>query len=271
MLSQHDMIQRLRQLCLADARLEAAMLYGSFPYGEGDAFSDIDAILYFSDEDLPTIDQQAWVSQIASVELYYHNEFGNGAAIFANLVRAEFHFDPASDIPKLRQWRGVISFPSLADAVLVDKTSVLSQHLRVLIGPAPAHNTPDEAQFLCHSFLNWFLFGVNVCARGEEARGLEILHLVQDYLLRMVRLLEGQTAHWITPTRAVEQEISPASYARLRDCTAPLTRRALWGAYKAAWGWGNEMMVELAQQYELTRLDALTARIEHHLYQHMPD
>ncbi len=39
----------------------------------------------------------------------------------------------------------------------------------------------------------------------------------------------------------------------------------------ACLGWGNEMMVELAQQYELSRLDALTARIEHHLYQHMPD
>lgn len=270
MIPQQSMIHRLRQVCLADERLLAAMLYGSFACEEGDAFSDIDAILYFADADLPAVEQPAWVSQIAPVWLYYHNEFGSGVAIFANLVRAEFHFEPASDIPKLAQWRGVMAFPTLEGALLVDKTGALSPHLRLLVGPPPNRRQPGEAQFLCQSFLNWFLFGVNVCARGEAARGLEILHLVQDYLLRMARLLQGQTAHWVTPTRALEQEILPASYARLRDCTAPLASPSLWRAYAAAWDWGSEMMAELIQQFAIDPLDELTASLDHHLRQHMP-
>ncbi len=229
MIPQQSMIHRLRQVCLADERLLAAMLYGSFACEEGDAFSDIDAILYFADADLPAIEQSAWVSQIAPVWLYYHNEFGSGVAIFANLVRAEFHFEPASDIPKLAQWRGVMAFPTLEGALLVDKTGALSPHLRLLVGPPPDRRQPGEAQFLCQSFLNWFLFG-----------------------------------------RALEQEILPASYARLRDCTAPLASPSLWRAYAAAWDWGSEMMAELIQQFAIDPLDELTASLDHHLRQHMP-
>src|SRR3954447_5748983 len=40
---QEAMIARLRDLCLQDERVVAALLYGSFTRGEGDAFSDIEA------------------------------------------------------------------------------------------------------------------------------------------------------------------------------------------------------------------------------------
>jgi lincosamide nucleotidyltransferase len=42
MLPQEQLIARVRALCHADERLDAAMMYGSFVYGEGDAYSDIE-------------------------------------------------------------------------------------------------------------------------------------------------------------------------------------------------------------------------------------
>ncbi len=262
MLPQQAMIARLRQICQDDSHLLAAMLYGSFTRGEADQFSDIDVMLFFQDDALAGLDQTAWINQIAPVELYYHNEFGNGVAIFDNLVRAELHFDPASDMPKLEQWRGTVWFPSPADTVLVDKTGRLARHLEPLLGPAPTHNSAEDARFINQSFLNWFLFGVNVCARGEDARALEILRIVQDYLLRMARMLEGRTEHWITPTRAAERELSPAAYERFRACAAALDRPAIERAYGAAWRWGSEMMAALAARYGVELATGLMTKIE---------
>ncbi len=217
MLPQTEMIERLRQLCQADQRLVAAMLYGSFALDEADRYSDIDCLLYFQEASLPDIDQQAWLNQIAPLELYYHNEFGNGVAIFANLVRSEFHFDPVSKMQDLASLQGKITFPSLEAALLVDKSGQLAQHIQPLIGRPPDHNTPQEVQFLSDSFFNWMLFGLNVLARGEQARAWEILRLLQDYLLKMARLKEEITAHWISPTKAAELELSPQSYRRFEN------------------------------------------------------
>jgi hypothetical protein len=60
----------------ADVRLLQAI-------GEGDRFSDIEFYLFFADEVPDGLqEQEAWVGQIAPLELYYVNEFGNGTAIF---------------------------------------------------------------------------------------------------------------------------------------------------------------------------------------------
>ena len=67
---QEALIARLRYLCLRDERVVAALLYGSFTRGEGDAFSDIEAALFFVEDALRTLNQQAWVQQIAPVALY---------------------------------------------------------------------------------------------------------------------------------------------------------------------------------------------------------
>src|SRR5215212_4548308 len=88
MLPQEVMIEKTRELCYKDERLVAALMYGSFALGEGDRFSDIEFYLFFEDEATEGLEEQAWVAQIAPLALYYVNEFGNGSAIFENLVRA---------------------------------------------------------------------------------------------------------------------------------------------------------------------------------------
>lgn len=260
---QQTMIDTLRRVCHEDARVEAAMLYGSFAYGEADEFSDLDVLLYFDDEALKDLDQQAWAAQIHPIALSYINDFGIRAIIFDNLVRGEFHFDPASTIPHLERFKGVLWFPS--SAILLDRDGKLAHHLQVL-AEKPQRDTPKVRATLCNEFLNRFLFSINVLKRGELMRAVELLVGLNDLLLQMIRLDEKQTDHWITPTRAAETELSAAAYDRLIQCTAPCDKSALWEAYHAAWQLGKTWIDAQNQTY-----NALITKIDQRLNEYYPE
>jgi lincosamide nucleotidyltransferase len=260
------MIERTRQLCREDERLVAAMMYGSFTQGEGDGFSDIEFILFFEDDALENVDQQRWVSKISPVELYYVNEYGNGTAIFEGLIRGEFHFDRASDIGKIDEsWRETGWFPSLDDALVLDRTGELARRLRAVVGLPLERDTPERIRFARDSFINWLLFGSNLVARGEVARALDLLFFVQRYLLHMVRLLEGKTEHWPSPSKALESDISRAAYARYAACTARLNGEDIRSAYLSAWEWGKEMMEVLGGRHGLESPATLLERMDQRL------
>ncbi|MBA3791073.1 MAG: lincosamide nucleotidyltransferase Lnu(F) [Rubrobacter sp.] len=266
MLGQGAMIERTRQLCREDERLVAAMMYGSFAQGEGDGFSDIEFILFFEDDALENVDQQRWVSKISPVELYYVNEYGNGTAIFEGLIRGEFHFDRASDIGKIDEsWRETGWFPSLDDALVLDRTGELARRLRAVVGLPLERDTPERIRFARDSFINWLLFGSNLVARGEDARALDLLFFVQRYLLHMVRLLEGKTEHWPSPSKALESDISRAAYARYAACTARLNGEDIRSAYLSAWEWGKEMMEVLGGRHGLESPATLLERMDQRL------
>jgi lincosamide nucleotidyltransferase len=266
MLQQEAMIERVRRICCLDERLTAAMMYGSFVQSEGDEFSDIEFILFFDDDARGDIDQEEWVSQIAPVALYLVNEFGVGTAIFDNLVRGEFHFDKASDIEKVDEsWRRTDWLPSLDAALVVDRTGELTRRLKMVVGPPLDRGTPEQVRFVCHNFINWFLFGLNLLDRGELARALDYLGFVQRYLLWMVRLLERTTTHWPTPSKALERDISEAAYARYAACTARLDEETLWSAYLSAWGWGKEMTLSLAERHDVVLPSTLYGRLDRRL------
>jgi lincosamide nucleotidyltransferase len=268
MLQQEAMIERVRYLCRLDERLEAAMMYGSFAQFEGDEFSDIEFILFFYHEVLGDVNQEEWVTRIAPVELYFVNEYGNGTAIFENLIRGEFHFDRASDIQKIDEsWRETDWFPSLETALVLDRTGELTCRLRSIVGPALAQGTPERIRFLCNCFINWFLFGSNLLARGELARALDLLGIVQDQLIRMIRISERSTEHWFNPSKLLEKDISEASYARFVACTANLNEEALWSAYLSAWYWGTELMSSLAEGHGVALPAALLDRLDQRLAQ----
>jgi lincosamide nucleotidyltransferase len=268
MLQQEAMIERVRYLCRLDERLEAAMMYGSFAQFEGDEFSDIEFILFFYDEVLGDVNQEEWVTRIAPVELYFVNEYGNGTAIFENLIRGEFHFDRASDIQKIDEsWRETDWFPSLETALVLDRTGELTCRLRSIVGPTLAQGTPERIRFLCNCFINWFLFGSNLLARGELARALDLLGIVQDQLIRMIRISERSTEHWFNPSKLLEKDISEASYARFVACTANLNEEALWSAYLSAWYWGTELMSSLAEGHGVALPAALLDQLDQRLAQ----
>lgn len=264
MLQQEAMIERTRRVCKEDERLAAAMMYGSFAQGEGDRFSDIEFILFFSDEDLEGVDQKEWVSRISPVELYFVNEHGNGTAIFENLVRGEFHFDRASDIERVvgESMRDADWLPSLEDTLILDRTGELTPRLRTIVGPPPARDTPENVLFLCNCFVNWFIFGSNLFARGELARSFDLLGIVRDRLLQMVRVLEGSTLHWFNSSKFLEREISETSYSRYVSCTSRLDTDELRQAYLSAWEWGRELMPSLADGYGVVLPADLLLRLD---------
>jgi lincosamide nucleotidyltransferase len=257
MLQQEAMIERTRRVCREDERLAAAMMYGSFAQGEGDGFSDIEFILFFRDEELEGLDQKEWVSRISPVGLYFVNEYGNGTAIFQNLVRGEFHFDRASDIERVvgESMRDADWLPSLEDTLILDRTGELGPRLREIVGPPPERDTPGQIRFVCYCFVNWFVFGSNLFARGELARSLDLLGIVRDRLLQMVRVLEKSTLHWFNSAKFLETEISQTSYARL-------DRDELRQAYLSAWEWGRELMASLAKRHSVAPPTALLVRLD---------
>ncbi len=264
MLPQEAMIERVRELCHRDEHVVSALMYGSFALGEGDRFSDIEFYLFFAEEDSEGLQEEAWVAQIAPLELYYVNEFGNGTAIFENLVRGEFHFEAASNVGLVDAWESAW-FPSLESAVLVDKNGELSGRMGRLIRCPPDLDTPERALFLCRSLMNWTLMGSNLLERGEYARAEAFLTLVHGHLLQALRLVEGKSENWLSPTRRLEEGTSAASYERYRGCTAALEAQQLFRAYASTWEWGRELMGELARRHALALPEALLDRLDRRL------
>jgi len=267
MLQQQSMIERTRRVCREDGRLVAAMMYGSFAQNEGDEFSDIEFILFFEDGELANLDQEEWVSRISPVGLYFVNEYGNGTAIFENLVRGEFHFDGASDIETVvgESMKDTDWLPSLEDTLILDRTGELTPRLRRIVGPPPERDTPEQVRFVCNCFVNWFVFGSNLFARGEFARSLALLDIVRDRLLQMVRVLERSTLHWFNASKFLELEISDPSYARFVACTARLDGDEIRHAYLATWEWGRELMSAIADRYDAAPPEAFLDRLDRHL------
>jgi len=261
-LPQEHMISRVRDACHADTRIVAALMYGSFARGGSDTYSDIEFVIFIDDADLAAFDPIVWLQQIAPVALYFVNEFGVGTAIFENLIRGEFHFDPASSMAQVRTWGDEAGFPDPSAMLILDRTGELITHLAQISGPGPDRTDPATVAWHWHTYLNWILFGTGVLARGERARALEILWFVQRCLLRFARLIEGSTDHWQTPSRNVEHDLSPEMYRRYVACTASLANEALERAYAAAWTWGRELARTLSLTHELEPHEALLATMD---------
>lgn len=71
--------------------------------------------------------------------------------------------------------------------------------------------------------------------------------LAHENLLKLVRLHEGSTDHWPTPSRALEKDLSAAAYHRYLACTAGAESRALYAAYRESWKWSLELFKSVAE------------------------
>src|SRR5699024_3591508 len=91
------------------ARIVAALLYGSWTAGEADEHSDLEAYVFVAPGQ--EIDPRAFAEQIAPVRLCHTNMFGVHSIVFDDLMRGEFHFDPADEIDKIASWQGMIHLP----------------------------------------------------------------------------------------------------------------------------------------------------------------
>jgi len=238
---QLKMIARLRDACREDERVSGALMFGSFTTGEGDAFSDIESAIFIRDDAFEGFEQRVWLDAVSPVAAYFPDDFGHHTALFENGVRGEFHFLRASDVAVVESWRGSGWFPALDAAVLLDRTGELSRHASVLVGGPPAREGAALVEGLALNLLNLTLFGANLLNRGEFARAWALLSAVHGNLLKLVRLHEGATEHWPTPSRALESDLSAAAYRRYVTCTAGAEPGALWAAYRESWRWSCEL------------------------------
>ena len=255
---QERMIARVRQLCREDARLKAALMYGSFAKGEGDAHSDIEFYLFFADEAFETVQLEAWAARVSPVALFLTNEFGTSVAIFENGVRGEFHFEPAANMSRIREWPAVPNIAAPHATLVLDRTGELAGHL------AHWHDKPFEGlrgthlQTVYDRLLNWLLLGLNVLERGERVRAFDTLHHVHRHMLWLARAAEGAAQHWLTPSRGLEGD-SEEIYTRFAACTGGLSE--LEAVYASCWLWTKELVERLGLEPRGAVVRELQARL----------
>ncbi|MER6598136.1 nucleotidyltransferase domain-containing protein [Streptomyces parvus] len=243
-------IALLRATAEADPRVEGVLLYGSWTLGEADAHSDLDACLYVREEDVAAFDGREFVERLAPLKLAYTNMYGILAVVFDDLMRGEFHVEPAGPgIAEIATWRGQVHFPRPEAAVLLDRTGRLTAAARELAAFDPPEPVAT-AQQLTDELANWTLMLAHVQARGEHARAHNLLHAVVAPLqLKLCRLLRGSTAHWLTPSRALEADLPVTDVERYATATGPLTPEAVRTASANSWEWSRELAAEAADRW----------------------
>lgn len=243
-------LQRLREIAEAEPRLEGVLLYGSWTLGESDAHSDIDAYLFVRDADADNFDGREFVERIAPLKLAHINTHGILAVVFDDLMRGEFHVDAAGPgIGLIPSWEGTVHLPDPDSAVLLDREGRLTAAARRLAEFRPPEPVAT-AQTLCDELANWTLMLAHVAARGESARAYNLLHAVVSPLqLKLCRLLRGSTAHWLTPSRALEQDLPETDRARHLATTGGARPGELRSASVESWRWSRDLAAGAAERW----------------------
>jgi lincosamide nucleotidyltransferase len=259
-LFQERLIARVREVCYADERLDGALMYGSFASGEADAYSDVEFWLFFKAQRHGEVDPRTWCAQVGPVTHLVRNEFGTDVVFFPGLVRGEFHFATTDDIPAVRTWPAR-SAP--ADRMIVlDRSGTLRPALESLPERPAVPHTGEDVETLCGRFANWLVLAHHVAGRGETLRAWDALGHVHRHLLWMARLAEGNTAHWLTPSRRAEAELSPHIVAELRHTTASAEAHDVREAVRAAWILGRRYWTELAELHDRPVPHGLLAELD---------
>ena len=240
-LIQMEMIDKVKALALKDDDVDAVLMYGSFIKGEGDEFSDIEFYLFCNKE----VDSKAWVSQVRPPLIFFKNEFGTEVAIFDNLVRGEFHFDLVDNIGIVKSWEGLTSFEHAGQMVLADKSGRLEKVLSTISKERPQHQSQDAIDWLAESLLNNLLMVRNVLKRGEAAHAQQGFQFIQKYLIWLIRLADKAEAHWESPTKKLESEISSSRYEVYAACVPDISDESLNKSLKAALALADNLFIEL--------------------------
>ncbi|MFJ5680992.1 nucleotidyltransferase domain-containing protein [Streptomyces sp. NPDC093097] len=247
-----DRIARLRQLAHADTLLEGVLLYGSWTVDEADAHSDIEAYFYVQDDRLADFDGPAFLAQLAPLQLSYTNMYGILAVVFDDLMRGEFHLTPAGPgIDEVPTWQGMVHLPRPDAAVLLDRTGRLTRAARQLAAFQPPEPV-TTAQQLTNELTNWTLMLAHVLARGEIARTHALLHtVIAPQQLQLCRLLRNSTAHWLTPSRALEQDLPDTDRHRYVATTAAARDQDVRTAARNSWRWSRDLASEAADRWAI--------------------
>ncbi|NEY33704.1 nucleotidyltransferase domain-containing protein [Streptomyces sp. PRKS01-65] len=245
-------IARLREIARAEPHLEGVLLYGSWTLGEADAHSDLEAYLYVQDAHVDSFDARAFLERLAPLELAYTNMYGILAVVFDDLMRGEFHVTAAGPgIDEVPAWEGMVHLPRPEAAVLLDRTGRLTRAARRLAAFRPPEPV-TTAQRLTDELANWTLMLAHVLNRGEIARAHALLHtVIAPQQLQLCRLLRGSTAHWLTPSRALEQDLPASDQERYTATTCAARDLDVRTAARDSWSWSRDLSAEAAARWSL--------------------
>jgi lincosamide nucleotidyltransferase len=261
LLEQVRLIERVREVCRADNNLDAALMYGSFAAGLADEHSDIEFWLFFTPQRHAEIDPQSWCANIAPTSYGLLNEFGSYVAFFPGLIRGEFHFATVDEIASVAKWpaRGA----EVERMLMVDRSGALAPVLHGLPQRyVPPVDSPEIITQYCDPFVNWLVLAHHLTARGEDLRAWDALGHAQRHLLWMARLAEESTAHWLTPSRGAERELSAGTVAELRAATSAASPQELTRALRAALELGRRLWPVIATRYGRGAPTALFAELD---------
>jgi len=238
--AQRALDRGIRAAILRDGRIGHALAYGSFTQGTADAFSDLDYFVFLPPAELAAFDVRGWLDAVAPVRHFVINDFGTPNAVMDGLLRVELHAEPDTALGQVEGWPNLHIDPG---AMLIkDSGGRLAAHLAALAAQQPP-SPHAEAQLILDRLLGWLVFGLNVLERGERVRALELLGWVRGGLLRLARLAEDHTRHWLTPSRRAEWELAPETLARYARLTGPLDELEV--LYAEAWAWTRDLAEQL--------------------------
>lgn len=230
---------RLRAAMRADNRITHALAYGSFTQGTANEFSDLEYWLYSGPD--AEFDVREWLGKLTPILHSVVNEFGTFNAILPGLLRVELHAVPDTRLSELEGWGNEHLFP---ERMLVKDTD---GRLAAALHRLAAKTPPDpQAQATLDRMLNWLAFGLNVLARGERIRALELLWWAQDGLLYLACLESGHTTYLLNPARLAERRLDAETLRRYAAVTGGVDD--LEEVYARAVGW----TLELAEHLGLT-------------------
>lgn len=231
---QQQLDRAIRAALRADGRVSHALAYGSFTQGTADGWSDLEYYAFLPE--VGGFDVRAWLEALAPVRHFVVNEFGTPNAVLDGLLRVELHAEPVSKLESVLSWPALHIFP---ERMLVKDTDGQLADLLARLTAKPPPQPADEAEQIFARLLNWLAFGLNVLSRGERIRAHELLIWVQGGLLRLARIAEQQTEHWLTASRCAEQELGAETLERCARLTGSLDE--LERLYAEAWAWTREL------------------------------
>ncbi|MET9513152.1 hypothetical protein ABZX62_32710 [Streptomyces flavidovirens] len=92
----------------------------------------------------------------------------------------------------------------------------------------------------------------HVLARGEIARSQALLHtVIAPQQLQLCRLLRDSTAHWLTPSRALEQDLPSTDRHRYASTTAAARDQDVRTAARNSWRWSRDLAAEAADRWTI--------------------
>lgn len=251
MLEQEKLIAGVKANAVADERIAAVLMYGSFTQGVGDQYSDVEFYVFVKDTFLAALDTKAWIGTVHSWDVHLYNQYGTEVVIFDNLIRGEFHFLPYGELAIIESFAPIGYVPDIEAMCLYDPANEMWPYLQNLQINAAKINRADRESIenALNNALNLLLMGANLVKRGEYARAWEWLPQVQTCYLQLLRLHEEVSHNWLNPMKGLEREISAEAYCKFTHNTAGVDENALKKAYIASASNLKTLVKELSLKY----------------------